>query len=444
MSTDFADAAVPPTFSRGFRRYALSILMLIYVFNFLDRQIVTILAEPIKNDLHLADWQLGLMTGLSFALFYTLLGFPIARLAERGDRPLLISLSVAAWSLATTVCGLTQTFWQLIAARIGVGVGEAGCTPAVTSLIADYTPKEERASAMSMYALGSPIGTLLGLAIGGVVASIWGWRAAFLVVGAPGLVLAVIAYLTLREPRRRLKGMMATQAEASPPFWEAFDEIRRNKTIWRLIGGGATRSFVQFGMGAFMASFLMRNHAGEIAALGAHVGLKGAGVVGPALGLTAGVGGAVGAVLGGRLVDHFARRDVRAYATIPALGMICGMPFLVGAILSPSFVIALLLLMAAGAFSTWWTGPIYGAVQGLFQPRVRATATATMLFTNNLIGLGLGPLAVGLVSDFYSKGLALGPAAGVKWAILTFLLLDVPASLFYLSGARTLRAELIH
>jgi len=431
-------------FTRGYRRYALSILLLIYIFNFLDRQIVSILAEPIRNDLHLADWQLGVMTGLAFALFYTVLGFPVARLAERGDRPFIIAGAVALWSAFTAVCGLAQNFSQLILARIGVGVGEAGCTPPAVSLIADYTPKAERASAMAFYTIGSPVGSLLGMVIGGLVADLWGWRAAFFIVGLPGLLLAVAAATLLREPRRRLKAHLAAQQEQAPPLLEALREIRGKRALWRLIFGGAVKSFVTYGMTAFLGSFFFRNHAEEIAVLAQRMGLEATGFVGVALGVTTGVSGAIGAILGGKLVDHFAKRDIRAYARIPAIGMLMAVPFYTAALLSDSVLIGFALLMIPGLLSSLWTGPVYAAIQGLVRPRVRATATASLLFTTNLIGLGLGPLGIGIVSDLISNVMRLGPAAGVKWSILLFTVLGIPAALIYWSAAKTLREEMIN
>ena len=206
-----------PTVSEGYRRYAIGLLFFVYVFNFIDRQIVTILAEPIKQDLGLADWQLGLMTGTAFAVFYCTLGIPIARYAERGNRPWIIGLSLAAWSGFTALCGLAQNFWQLVAARIGVGVGEAGCTPPAHSLIADYTPREKRASAMALYSMGNPVGALIGVVVGGLVADAYGWRTAFRLVGAPGVVFAVIVIATLFEPRAKMAAAAARASIPPPP-----------------------------------------------------------------------------------------------------------------------------------------------------------------------------------------------------------------------------------
>jgi len=228
-----------PLVSDGYRRYALTLLLVIYTLNFLDRQVVNILAEPIKKDLGLHDWQLGMMTGLAFALFYTVLGLPIARLgiarlAERANRAWIISGAIAAWSGFTLLCGFAQNFPQLILARIGVGVGEAGCTPPAHSLITDYVPRDRRASAIAFYSIGTPLGSLLGMAMGGVVADAWGWRAAFLVAGAPGLLMAALALLTLKEPR---KAAIKGAPHAGPGVGEALQEIAGKKTPARRPSG---------------------------------------------------------------------------------------------------------------------------------------------------------------------------------------------------------------
>ena len=189
-------------YSPAYTRYAMFLLLGIYIVNFLDRAVVNILAEPIKNDLGLADWQLGLMSGLAFAIFYTVLGIPIARMAERKNRPIIIGTAVALWSGFTALSGTANSFIQLVIFRIGVGVGEAGCTPPAHSLIADYVPKEKRASALAFYSMGTPLGGLLGLVMGGLVADAYGWRAAFLVAGAPGVLFALLCWFTLKEPRK--------------------------------------------------------------------------------------------------------------------------------------------------------------------------------------------------------------------------------------------------
>jgi MFS family permease len=198
-----AAAPAPPVrvLSTGYRAYALGLLLLIYILNFVDRSVINILAEPIKNDLGLLDWHIGLMSGLAFAVFYTFLGLPIAQLAEKYNRPLIISIALGVWSAFTALSGFAQNFTQLVLARIGVGIGEAGCTPPAHSLISDYVPRERRASALAFYSMGIPLGGLVGMAVGGMVADAYGWRAAFLVCGLPGVIVALIAATTLVETR---------------------------------------------------------------------------------------------------------------------------------------------------------------------------------------------------------------------------------------------------
>ncbi|MCI3134811.1 spinster family MFS transporter [Phenylobacterium aquaticum] len=269
-------AGVPiPLVSAPYRRYALFILLCVYTVNFLDRQVVSILAEPIKNDLHIADWQIGMMTGVAFALFYTGLGLPIARLAESVNRIWIIGAALTVWSGFTLACGLAQNFVQLVLARIGVGVGEAGCTPTAHSLIADYVPKENRASALAFFSIGTPLGGLLGLAMGGIVADAYGWRTAFLLAGLPGLVFAVIVLGTLREPR---KALAAVQARANAPgkghFMATLRYLGGRRTFWFIAFGAAVLAFIGYGNAPFTASFFFRNHPAEVAAMAAQVGLK--------------------------------------------------------------------------------------------------------------------------------------------------------------------------
>jgi len=246
--------------STGYRRYALWVLLIIYTLNFLDRQVVNILAEPIKRDLGLADWQLGMMTGLAFAIFYTVLGIPIARIAETKNRPFIIGASVAAWSAFTVLCGFTQNFWQLILMRIGVGVGEAGCTPPAHSLITDYVPKEKRASSIAFYSIGTPLGTLAGMAMGGLVADAYGWRVAFMVAGAPGILFALVAAFTLIEPRRQLAADIAARAAQQISFGAALAVLAAKKTFWLVALAASIKAFIGYGQAPFAASFFFRNH----------------------------------------------------------------------------------------------------------------------------------------------------------------------------------------
>lgn len=437
-----AAPAVAPM-SPAYRRYALSVLLVIYILNFLDRQIVAILAEPIKHDLGLADWQLGVMTGLAFALFYTVLGIPIARYAETGHRPRIIAVAAGLWSLFTLACGYAQNFVQLVACRVGVGIGEAGCTPPAHSLITDYTPREKRASALAFYALGTPLGGLLGLALGGLIADAYGWRTAFLFAGLPGLLMALIAWTTLREPRRQMNVDLAALKAARPDFKTAMAEIKGKRTFWLIAFAAAIKAFIGYGAAAFLAPFFFRNHAAELTVIAEDFGLGLTGFLGVALGIVLGLTGAVGTWMGGYLADKYGARDLRFYVAIPAVSTLLGIPFYIAGLLSDSAVFALIMFAFPPVLNTMWYGPGYAAVQGLVRPQTRATASAVLLFIINLIGLGLGPLGVGAVSDFISGPMGLGSAEGVRWSLMIFILFGAVASGLFWLARSSIREEMV-
>jgi MFS family permease len=430
--------------SVGFRRYAVWLLFVVYVFNFIDRQIVTILAEPIKRDLLIADWQLGLMTGTAFAIFYCTLGIPIARLAERRNRPWIIGLSLTAWSGFTALCGLVQNFWQLVFARIGVGVGEAGCTPPAHSLIADYTPKEQRASAMAIYSMGSAVGGLVGVVVGGLVADAYGWRTAFLLVGLPGIGLAVIAVLTLVEPRMRRAGALVRDAAQAPQssFADVLRVLRRKRTFWLMAFGVSIVAFVGYGHAPFGASFFLRVHGAEIEQLAAQFGLGPIGFVGLSLGLILGVAAGAGVFLGGIIADRFGARDMRAYMGIPGIAVLASVPIYTTAMLMPSFLPILPILAVNSMLVSLWQGPVYATVQNIAPVHMRATTASIFLFIANLVGLGLGPLAVGAASDMLAGPFGLGSAEGVRWALIGSQFLAIPAFVCFWLARRTIREEM--
>ncbi len=451
--TDTAAVAAPnvdgdrPTIrevSPGYRRYAVWLLFLVYVFNFIDRQIVTILAEPIKRDLGIADWQLGLMTGTAFAIFYCTLGIPIARLAERRNRPWIISLSLAAWSGFTALCGLAQNFWQLVLARIGVGVGEAGCTPPAHSLIADYTPKEQRASAMAIYSMGNPVGALIGVVTGGLIADAFGWRTAFLVVGLPGILLAIVAALTLIEPRMKRAAAAAREAAQAPQhsFGDAMRVLRKKRTFWYMAFGVSIVAFVGYGHAPFGASFFLRVHGAEIEQLAAQFGLGPIGFVGLSLGLILGIAAGVGVYIGGIIADRYGARDLRAYMGIPGIAVLASVPIYTIALLMPTFLPVLPILAVNSVLVSLWQGPVYATVQNIAPVHMRATAASIFLFIANLIGLGLGPLAVGLASDILAGPFGLGSAEGVRWALIGSQFLAIPAFVCFWLARRTIREEM--
>lgn len=442
-----ADTAIPSPVinpvSAAYRRYALWVLLIIYTLNFLDRQVVNILAEPIKRDLGLADWQLGMMTGLAFAIFYTVLGIPIARLAETKNRPFIIGASVAAWSAFTVLCGFTQNFWQLILMRIGVGVGEAGCTPPAHSLITDYVPKEKRASAIAFYSIGTPLGTLVGMAMGGLVADAYGWRVAFMVAGAPGVIFALIAAFTLIEPRRQLAADIAARAGAQITFAAALAVLATKKTFWLVALAASIKAFIGYGYAPFIASFFFRNHGPEIAQLAAGFGLKSAGFLGLALGLIGGTAGVVGAWLGGLLADRLGAKDLRAYVTVPAIASLVTIPIFITALSVDAPMIAIGFLAINALLATLWYGPVYATAQSIVDPSMRATASAVLLLIINLIGLGMGPVAVGLLSDVLAGPGGLGEAEGVRWALMLSSGLGLVAFGLFWRARKTIREEMV-
>jgi MFS family permease len=428
----------------SYRRYAIGLLFLVYVFNFIDRQIVTILAEPIKRELQIADWQLGLMTGTAFAIFYCTLGIPIARLAERRNRPWIIGLSLAAWSGFTALCGLAQNFWQLVLARIGVGVGEAGCTPPAHSLIADYTRREQRASAMAIYSMGNPVGALIGVVTGGLVADAFGWRTAFVLVGLPGILLAIVAVLTLVEPRLKRAAATARDAAQAPQasFADVMRVLWRKRTFWYMAFAVSIVAFVGYGHAPFGASFFLRVHGAEIEQLAAQFGLGPIGFVGLSLGLILGVAAGVGVFIGGIIADRYGARDLRAYMSIPGLAVLASVPIYTGALLMPTFLPILPILALNSILVSLWQGPVYATVQNIAPVHMRATAASIFLFIANLIGLGLGPLAVGAVSDVLAGPFGLGSAEGVRWALIGSQFLAIPAFVCFWLARRTIREEM--
>lgn len=448
-ATSAAKPAVPEAsagtpYSAGYTRYAMFLLLGIYVVNFLDRQVINILAEPIKNDLGLADWQLGLMSGLAFAVFYTFLGIPIARMAERKNRPYIIGTAVAVWSGFTALCATAGNFWQLIIYRIGVGVGEAGCTPPAHSLIADYAPKEKRASALAFYSMGTPIGGLIGLVMGGIVADAYGWRTAFLVAGAPGLIFAALAFFTLKEPRRLLSAHAEKVRMASTAtFSQTVAYLAKRPTFWFIAFAAAIKAFIGYGHAPFTASFFLRNHPAEIAALADDFGLKSVGFLGLALGLISGTAGAIGSWVGGWIADKFGRKDLRAYMVAPAIASLVTIPVYIVAVTIDSAAIALFILAINAFLGTLWYGPVYGTGQSVVPPHMRATAAAILLFIINLVGLGLGPLAVGILSDYLNNGLGLGAAQGVRWALIISSCFGMVAFVCFWMARKTIREDTV-
>lgn len=434
-------ASSTPRVAPAYRTYAACLLLVIYILNFIDRQVINILAEPIKRDLGLADWQVGLMSGFAFALFYTVLGIPIARLAERRNRPLIIAASLTAWSGFTALCGFARSFGQLCLLRVGVGVGEAGCTPPAQALISEYFPKEKRASALAFYALGVPLGTLLGMAFGGVIADAFGWRDAFMLVGAPGLVAAVLVTFTLRETRPELTADLQAVAPALPTR-QAFAVLARKRTFWLLACAVGFKVLFTDGQAPFTAAFFLRSHPAEMASLAARFGLKPIGFLGIVIGLMTGVFGAVSTWLGGVLADRAAARDVRDVVVVPALAIIITVPAYIAAVLVSDARLAFALMAVQSFTNCFWAGPVYATTHGIVPKHLRATATSVLILVINLMGMGSGPVFVGAISDLFSGPLGFGPAEGLRAALICAALASLAGAALYWTARRTIVADL--
>ncbi len=423
-----ADAAIP---ARAPTRLLLWTLLIVYILNFLDRQIVNILAEDISRDLKLSDTQIGLMTGLAFAVFYTFLGIPIARYADRptSNRVKLITWSLGLWSLMTAACGFAQNFVQLLLARIGVGVGEAGCTPAAHSIITGAVAPEKRSSAIAFYGLGIPIGGLLGMVIGGVLNDIIGWRNAFLAAAVPGLLFALILPFLLKDPSR---DNLAKPAQGAPlhfeqPFQLALREIFTSRSFLLVLLGASFTAFLAYGKGVWVVILFQRDF-----------GLS-ATQTGLWLGIVAGVAGMVGTWGGGYLADRFGARDKRHLLTAPAIGMTIAAPILFAAYFVDDWRLALVLLVVPTILNSFYYGPSYALAQQLVKPEQRALATSLVVFGQNLIGLGLGPLFFGMLSD------ALKPVAGVesvRWVLYGAAWLGLIPAFFFWRASLRLKEDL--
>lgn len=413
------NATLAPPQLRG----ALALLFATYVLNFLDRQIINILAEPIRAELGLVDWQLGLMTGSAFALFYALAGLPIARLAEVHSRPAIIATAVGLWSAFTMLCGVAGSFVQLLLFRFGVGIGEAGGVPPAHSLISDYAPREKRAAALAFFHMGLPVGALCGLGIGGVVADLHGWRAAFIAAGLPGLAVAVGIALWLPEPRKRVADVTlgVTLAHGSGPM-ETFRTLLAKRTFRTFLVGATLISMVTYAHQAFTAAFFLRVHGPELQQWSGQMGLGPTGFLGVMLGLMVGIAGSFGLWLGGRLSDRGAAKGGAIYCRVAAVSLALFVPVQTFAFMVPGMAMAMVGFAFSILLASVWIGPVQATVQSVAPAHMRATASAILLLAINLVGLGLGPLLLGLLSDVLAGIGGLGSGQGLRWAMAAFTL----------------------
>ena len=361
-------------------------LTLVYTFNYLDRKVLAIVAEPMRRELHLTDTQLGIVSGLAFALFYGTMGLPLAALADRTRRVTIVAGCCAVWSVFTALCGAVGGFWQLLLARIGVASGEAGGGPPSYSIISDYFEPRRRGTALAIYALGVPFGVIAGSAAGAYVASIWGWRWTFVVVGAPGVVLAAAMLLFVREPTRGALDPSEPTASARP-FWVAIGGIVRRRTLIGTAVSCAATSLIFNAILGWAPSYLMRAKAMTMSDIALYYST------------ITGIAGAIGTFGGGLLVDRLARRDPRAYALVPAVAMVIGLPFLIAFVQTPDWFTATiavaLAIMSAGSY----TAPSLALIQNSVPASQRAFTAATLSLFMTIFGVGVGPLLVGAISD---------------------------------------------
>lgn len=413
--------------STSVRNYALGILVVVYTFNFIDRQILSILLESIKTDLNLSDTSLGFLTGFAFALFYATLGIPIAKYADRGNRRNLIAISIAVWSFMTALSGLAQNFFHLLFARIGVGVGEAGCSPPAHSMIADYFPANKRSTALGIYSLGIPFGIMFGLFAGGWINEIFGWRLAFFVVGIPGLLIALLFRLTVKEPiRGQAEGKIDKQVQ--PTIFETISYLLKKRSFRHLLCAASLAAFVGYGAITWLPSFFQRSYGMQTSDVGWY------------LGLILGIPGGIGIFLGGYLSDYFGAKDIRWSLWVAAIAMLISGPLYFLVYLSPTANSSLLWLIIPVALGNFYQAATFSQTQGLVELRMRSVAAAILLFVINIIGLGFGPQSVGIVSDLlhseYGKD-------SLRYSLLIFASLKIWCAFHYFMAGRYLKEDLI-
>ena len=415
-------------FSPTYRYYALGLLVVVYVFNFIDRSILGILVEPIKQDLGVNDTMMGFLGGIAFATFYTFLGIPIARLSDKGNRRNVLTVCLTLWSGATALCGLAANFFHLLIARIGVAVGEAGASPASHSMISDMFPPDRRATALGIYALGIPIGTMLGNLSGGWINEAFDWRTAFFVVGLPGVLLALIVRLTLREPPRGAAESIEVKSDDAPPVKEVFKYLWARRSFRLISLGAGLHAFVGYGVGYWIPAMFSRSHG------------YGTSEMGVAL-FYLGFASIAGTFLGGYLGDRMAGRDVRWYVWLPGLATMVSVPFSAYVYLSDFPFAALWVLAIPYFFGAYYLAPTFSLAQGMVGLRMRALASSIILFVANIIGLGLGPQFTGIASDILFVTTDLGQDS-LRWALVLSLIFNVISAVLYLGAGRTLKEDL--
>jgi MFS family permease len=409
----------------GRQRWAfLAILFLICTSNYVDRLILSILVEPIKAEFQASDFEMGLLGGFSFAIFYAILGIPVARIADRGDRKRVVTISLLIWSVMTAICGLAQNFWQLALARVGVGVGEAGAIPPSQSLIVDYFPPGQRTRALAIFMSAATAGYLLAFIGGAQVAAAYGWRAAFIVMGVPGLLLALIAWFGLSEPRR-LPGRMPGAGEHEP-LGATFRALAAKRSFVLLTAAMVIYFLMAYGALYFVPAYLVRVLDQDLAAVGAIYGSLNA------------VGAVVGTVGGGILTDRLAKANRRWLVRVPAIGLVLACPLYEFAFLTDSATLFYAASFLGGLALAASVPAMFTILHLVCGSKRRAMAVALVFFFANLIGLGLGPVITGLLSDWFTQSYG---AVGLRYALLIALLMLIPAGMVLWRAARYVEDE---
>ncbi|MBB4840249.1 MFS family permease [Sphingomonas kyeonggiensis] len=413
----------------GSRRWIVLVtLTFVYVLNFLDRQLLGILAKPIQDSLHVTDSQLGLIGGLYFAMFYCFIAIPVGWLADRTSRVTILSLACAIWSGATIACGLATSYTQLVIARMTVGFGEAGGVPPSYAIITDTFRPGERGTAFGIFNLGPPIGAALGIAFGASIAALLDWRIAFIAIGAIGVVTAILVPILVREPKRGATDLnpVATPPAAKAPFWGTCAMFFRHPVLMlAALGSGATQ-FVTYGLGQFAVLFLIREKGMTLPEIAIWYAL------------VVGIGMSAAMLISGRIIDRLSRRGRIVYALGPAISLAIAMPFYVAFVWAPAWPLALLLLTVVNCFNYFYLSASVALVQEEVRPDQRVLSGALLLLVMNFIGLGLGPTWVGAASDWFK---AHGWDHGLQLALYTLSPFYLIAIALFLTLARVLRAE---
>lgn len=409
------------------REFALLLLLIVYISNYADRQILNVLAVQIMGDLQISKTAFGFLSGLAFALFYATLGIPIAILADRFSRKWILVASLTIWSIMTTFCGMAGSFWQLAIARVGVGVGEAGGSPPSHSMISDFYPAASRGTALAIYSLGVPVGIALGNIVGGFVGGAWGWRAAFYVLGIPGALLAIYVAYALREPPRGHTDGGIKDGEKAPPVGEVARFMWSQRSLVHTIIGATLITAVGYGGVTWLAAFLQYSHGMTLASVATFLAWQ------------TGISAAIGTFLGGFLADTFAKRNIAWSAWIVAAGTVISIPFAFIVYLSNNTTLVLWTMTATILLGGIYLAPTFALVQNLVGVRMRATAAAILLFVINLVGLGAGPLIVGLMADIMEPLFA---KDSVRYALFIFSGLGIWGAWHYYIAPRTLKEDL--